>query len=276
MVAATIFILVAVMAGLTRLLLLRSARSFVFRLGHEINAEIQRRVLAQPFSFHVDRNTSTLLSALNKTEVVMLELLLPLMRAITAGAIASFVIAFLLFIAPLATLFVAVVFVTTYLVISAVSRRRLEANSAILGTADDDRLKIVQESLGGIRDVIIDNSQSVYLREFDQIDSRLAAARASTEFAVLAPRYIIEIVGMIVIATIAVLIGRRDGGIAAALPILGALALGGQRLLPLLQEIYTGWSSGSGSAIDLEPSRRTVTPSGTGERNGSGSAICSA
>ncbi len=243
LIAATIFMIVATIAGLTRLQLVRSARAFVFGLGHEINAEIQRRVLLQPFSFHVHRNTSTLLSALNKTEVVMLDLLLPLMRAVTAGVIASFVIAFLLLIAPLATLFVAAAFAMTYLLISTVSRKRLAENSAILGTADDDRLKIVQESLGGIRDVIIDNSAAVYLREFNQIDSRLAAARASTEFAVLAPRYLIEIVGMVVIAAIAVLIGRRDGGIAAALPILGALALGGQRLLPLLQEVYSGWSS---------------------------------
>src|SRR4051795_2033439 len=146
LVAAATFILVAAMAGFIRLQLVRSARTFVFGLGHEINAEIQRRVLLQPFSFHIHRNTSTLLSALNKTEVVMLELLLPLMRAVSAGVIAAFVLAFLLFIAPLATLFVTFAFAGTYVLISAGNRKRLDANSAILGSAEDDRLKIVQES----------------------------------------------------------------------------------------------------------------------------------
>jgi ATP-binding cassette subfamily B protein len=174
------------------------------------------------------------------------------MRAVTAGVIASFMIAFLFFIAPVATMFLAVTFVGTYLIISAIAQKRLDLNSRILGSAEDDRLKIVQESLGGIREVIIDNSQSIYLREFDRVDSRLAAARASTEFAILAPRYVIEIIGIVVIATIAVLIGRRAGGIPAALPILGALALGGQRLLPLLQEVYSGWSSATGRRSVLQ------------------------
>jgi ATP-binding cassette subfamily B protein len=55
-----------------------------------------------------------------------------------------------------------------------------------------------------------------------------------------------------VIGAIAVIIGRRGGGIAAALPILGALALGGQRLLPLLQEVYTGFSSAAGRRSILD------------------------
>jgi ATP-binding cassette subfamily B protein len=246
LIAAAVFIVLATIAGLTRLQLVRSSRSFVFGLGHEINAEIQRRVLLQPYTFHIHRNTSTLLSALNKTEVLMLQLLLPLMRGVVSAVIAAFVVGFLLFVAPVATLFVAVTFIGTYLLVSAFSRQRLQMNSAMLATAYDERLKIVQESLGGIRDVIIDNSHAVYLREFDRIDSRLAAARATTESVILAPRYLIEIVGMALIAAVAVVIGRRDGGIGAALPILGALALGGQRLLPLVQEVYAGWSSITG------------------------------
>ena len=48
------------------------------------------------------------------------------------------------------------------------------------------------------------------------------------------------------IAIIAVLIANRAGGIAHALPLLGAIALGAQRLLPLLQQVYHGWASVSG------------------------------
>jgi len=38
-----------------------------------------------------------------------------------------------------------------------------------------------------------------------------------------------------------------SGGIAAALPVLGALALGAQRLLPLLQQVYSGWTISMGN-----------------------------
>ncbi len=244
--AAAVFIVIATLAGLARLQLVRSSRSFVFALGHEINAEIQRRVLMQPYSFHIHRNTSTLLSALNKTEVLMLQLLLPVVRGVVSAIIGVFVIGFLLFVAPIPTLFVTLTFVGVYGLVSTFSRRQLQIHSAVLASAFDERLKIVQESLGAIRDVILDNSHTVYLREFDRIDLRLATARAATKSVILAPRYVIEIIGMVLIAVVAVAIGRRGDEIAAALPILGALALGGQRLLPLLQEVYAGWSSAAG------------------------------
>jgi ABC-type multidrug transport system fused ATPase/permease subunit len=52
---------------------------------------------------------------------------------------------------------------------------------------------------------------------------------------------------MIVIAGTALLMAGREGGLSTALPVLGALALGAQRLLPLLQQIYQGWTSLSGN-----------------------------
>jgi len=242
-IATTVFILFAVFAGIVRLLLARSTRNFIFRLGHELTVEIQRRVLSQPLTFHIDRNTSTLLTALNKTESLVYDILLPLMHAVIGGTIAVCIIVLLVFVAPITALAVAAAVAVTYGVVSAVLRKQLSANSDVVEHSYDARLQVVQESLGGIRDVIIDNSQSTYLNEFQSIDSRLADARATNQFIALAPRYAIETVGMIVIAVIALIAAEGPGGIAAALPALGALALGAQRLLPLVQEVYTGWST---------------------------------
>jgi len=62
----------------------------------------------------------------------------------------------------------------------------------------------------------------------------------------VAPRFVVEAVGMAGIAVVAVLIANREDGLAYALPLLGAVALGAQRLLPLLQQVYHGWASVSG------------------------------
>jgi len=131
--------------------------------------------------------------------------------------------------------------------VSAVTRRRLERNSQILAESYDRRIQIVQESLGGIRDIIIDGSQPLYLDMFKRVDLQMATARANTAFIGAAPRYVIEALGITVIAGLAVLLSSRTSGFAGALPILGALALGAQRLLPLLQQIYFGWSTAQGN-----------------------------
>jgi ATP-binding cassette subfamily B protein len=48
---------------------------------------------------------------------------------------------------------------------------------------------------------------------------------------------------MVLIAALAYVLSREDGGIDLALPVLGVFALGAQRLLPALQQIYSSWTS---------------------------------
>ena len=60
-----------------------------------------------------------------------------------------------------------------------------------------------------------------------------------------------ESLGMILISVFIVTIFIRDGGIATALPIIGVLGLGAQRLLPIMQQIYGNWSVVIGSKASL-------------------------
>lgn len=242
LIAAAIFVFFAVVAGVIRVQFTWSSRSFVLGCGHEIAVEIQRRVLLQPYSFHIHRHSSSLFAALDRTEIVVIELLLPLMQAITGVVMGLFVIAVLLAISPLATCFAAAAFAVIYVLASTITRTRLRLNSDDVNLAYGERTQIVQESLGGIREVIVDSTQRVYLDLFTLVDARLARSRVSNQFIAAAPRYVAEMVGMSVIAVVA-FVAARHGGIAAAFPLLGALALGGQRLLPLIQQIYAGWAS---------------------------------
>ena len=57
----------------------------------------------------------------------------------------------------------------------------------------------------------------------------------------------IEAAGIVAIALIAWAMSREPGGIIAAIPVLGALALGAQRLLPLLHQTYASLSHSAGA-----------------------------
>jgi ATP-binding cassette subfamily B protein len=228
-------------AGALRLQLAWSTQNFVLGLGHELAVEIQRRTLAQPYSYHVSRNSSEIVASLEKVQELVFVVLLQLMQAVTAAFIALFIIAALVRIDPFTAAVAALSFGTLYGLVSAFTRKRLARNSAITGSAYQQRVQLIQESLGGIRDVIIDNSQDVYLDEFRKVDRRFTQARATTAFIATAPRFVIEAAGMVVIAALALVISGREGSLAQALPILGAVALGAQRLLPLLQQLYNSW-----------------------------------
>ena len=246
--AATAMLVILILAaGAVRLRLTWSTQSFVFGLGHDLSVDIQRRILLQPYSFHVDQNTSVLIAALEKVQGVV-GVLLQVTQATVALFIALFIIGGLVYFDPFTALVGAAAFSLVYLLVSAATRHRFARNSAIIGSAYDERIKIVQESLDGIRDVIIDGTQPIYLDAFRRVDRRFSRAHVHTAFMAAAPRFIIEALGMVLIAMLALIISQRQGNLAEALPILGALALGAQRLLPLLQQIYNGWSVASGHA----------------------------
>jgi ATP-binding cassette subfamily B protein len=168
------------------------------------------------------------------------------MHAFVGAFLSIFIVVALVWIDPATALIAAAASTAVYVAVSAVARKRLAANSDAMGRSFNERMKIAQESLGSIRDIIIDGTQDAWVELFRRIDLRLCIARANTAFIAAAPRFIIETVGIVIIAAIAVAIAQRDGGLSAALPVLGAIAFGAQRLLPLLQQVYNGWSTASG------------------------------
>ncbi len=241
--ATALLCLAALAAALFRLTLLKKTQDFAFSIGHHISVEAQRRMLLQPYSWHLEHNSSEQVAAVGKVEIVAAAVLLPLMQAMAACVLITVVAVLLLRIAPLPTLAAALALAAAYYLVGLHSRRRLQANSTRLRHAFEQRIKILQEGLGGIRDVILDGSHSSVLANFRAVDFELARARADSGFVSALPRYLIEPTAIIVIAGLALFLADRDGGLISALPLLGALALGAQRLLPLVQQLYNGWSS---------------------------------
>ena len=113
-------------------------------------------------------------------------------------------------------------------------------------------IKSLQEGLGGIRDVLIDGSQEFYSQLYRSADLPLRRASGNNAFIGGGPRFVLEAVGMTLIAVIAYIMSQKEGGIATAIPILGALALGAQRLLPALQQAYASFSSIRGVEVSLK------------------------
>jgi ABC-type bacteriocin/lantibiotic exporter with double-glycine peptidase domain len=237
----------AVVAGIIRLAALWMTTRFVLELSHDIGVDIFRRTLAQPYAALMARNTSELVAAVEKVQVVAFAILLPVVQGALALVVALFIIVLLVAINPAVSLAAAAILGAVYLIISLATRRVLERNSATLAATQTRRIKLVQEGLGGIRDIIIDQSQPVFEEQFRRFDRAYREAQIGNVFISGAPRFVVEATGIVLIALVALLMSRQPGGVAAAIPVIGALALGAQRLLPLVQQGYLAWSSLTGN-----------------------------
>ncbi|MGY6587766.1 MAG: ABC transporter ATP-binding protein [Wenzhouxiangella sp.] len=242
-----LFLLIIAFATATRLLLLWVSTRYVYALGYDIGVALYNRVLNQPYSFHIAHNTSEIIAAVNKVQAVLSGAVKPVLQGTIAIALGTAIIATLIYIQPGATATAAVVFVTAYLLIGGLVRVRLKANGKRIAAAQTQRVRCIQEGLGGIRDVILDNSQAQITRTFKNVDQKLRRAQGTNGILNQMPRYFIETIGVFLIIALAWYLSNQAGGLMAALPLLGALALGAQRLLPLLQKIYQAWAKMNGN-----------------------------
>jgi len=102
-----VFVALVLLAGVVRLQLSWSCRKFIFQTGHDIALDMLHRILLQPYSFHVARNTSNLIAALDKAGVLAFNVLLQLMQAAIAVTASVFIIAALVYVDPFAALLAA-------------------------------------------------------------------------------------------------------------------------------------------------------------------------
>ena len=246
------FAAIALLAGAIRLLLLGVSTRFTFATGADLSIEVYRRTLYQPYHVHVARNSSEVISGItNKVGGTVLGVLLPLMTLISSVMLLVAIPVALIAIDPVVALVGTGGFGASYALISGLARRRLRRNSQRIADEYTRVVKALQEGLGGIRDVLLDGTQPVYCEVYREADHVLRRAQGENVFIAQSPRFAMEALGMVLIAALAYVLSHQAHGATTALPVLGALALGAQRLLPALQQGFAAWASMAGSHASL-------------------------
>lgn len=247
-----LFTLAAIFSTFIRLLNLRLNCQLAASIGSDISCEVFKRTIYKPYAFHVRSNSSSLISGiatnLNRT-VAAINGFLQLMTSLIV-AIGLFI--GLLLINWKLAVGTGVLFGSIYSYIALTSRIKLKFASNKIANLAEQQIKIIQEGLGAIREVILGNNQVYYLEKYKEIDVVYRGLLANNKFISAYPRYSIEGTGLVIMALIGGILALQKGnGNETVLTLLGALALGAQRLLPALQQIYGSWSNIKGFSGDL-------------------------
>jgi ATP-binding cassette subfamily B protein len=233
----------AALAAVIRILLLWTSQRMVFGVARDFDLKIFERSIRQPYEIYVQRNTTEILAGLEQVNTAIAGMLLPLMQALTSAVIAVFIFLLLFLIEPVTALISALVMGVLYFSMNLYSVRLRAGISERWMPLVGARTKLVQESLGGFRDITLDQSQLLFERRFREIDEELRWLAVKRTFVSVVPRFVVEGVGIVLIGLLALYYHSQPGGVVQAIPVLGALALGAQRLLPLVQAVYLGWSN---------------------------------
>lgn len=238
-------------AGVIRLILLWSSLKLGNFTGAELGTEIFKRTLFQPYDIHIARNSSEIISAITQKVATVTAVLISLVSVLTSSILGIAILLTIIVIEPLVAFVALVSFGAGYGLIAAITRQRLIKNGEEIAREQSNVVKSLQEGLGAIRDVLLDRTQAAYTSIYENSILKLQKAATENSFFNQAPRFAMESLGIILIALFALMLSNRPGGVGGALPVLGMLALGAQRLLPLMQQIYGNWSVLNGSKAAL-------------------------
>jgi ATP-binding cassette, subfamily B, bacterial PglK len=246
------FTIAALAAGAFRLILLWTSTRLAFASGADLGIEVYRRTLYQPYWVHVARNSSEVIGSITyKVDNVVFEVLLPFLTLISSLVLLVAITVAVFAIDPMVASVAIIGFGTCYGLIIYWARKKLNLNSQHIAHEQTQLIKTIQEGLGGIRDVLLEGTQVAYCAVYREADRPLRLAQGDNSFIAHFPRYILESVGMVLIAIAAYIMSLESGGLVDAIPVLGALVLGAQRVLSSLQQSYINWTRMAGSHASL-------------------------
>jgi ABC-type bacteriocin/lantibiotic exporter with double-glycine peptidase domain len=240
-----LFCFAAITAAIVRLATLWIQARVSFGLGLDLNSSIFNRTLHQPLSVHLARNSSEIIMALSATSHETVQfIVMPLLSMINAVLMALAIMFFLFWLSdPLLTAVAAGTLIISYGILIHLTKSSISKNGSRITEQSINAIKAVQESLGGIRDVILGGTQSVFSAIYINANSHVVRSQANILILSNFPRFLLDPLGLIMIASASVYLFRDNDSVSSWLPPLGALALGAQRLLPLLQQIFSSLSS---------------------------------
>ena len=241
-------IVIILLAGFLRIITLYYNYQLSAFIGNDISCGFYDRVINQRYIDYLYSNSNVIINSStdginNATAFIFFTLqfltsLLISLCIFTTLVLINWKIAFLLFF----------VFSIVYLVLSLVSRKTISNNSKSIVFSREKHIQVVQEGLGSMREIIMNQQQNVYFDKYKKHDFNLRIKQAQNNTLAAFPRYALESFGISFIVLLAFFQISVNQENTTLIPLLGSIAFASQRLLPGIQTCYasvSGMRSGS-------------------------------
>ena len=238
-----IFLSITISSGLIRLFNSYYNFRITALIGSDISSLVFKNTIYKPYQEVIKDNSGNLINAITSHIGSTVTSMKVLFNLLNFGLLIIFIIIGMLSVNFNITILSLFLFSFIYLIITLFTRKRIYAVGKFAADANLKIINYVQEALGSLRDIIIDNTYSYYINSFDTLNKKKYLAVSNTEFLVLFPRYLIESLGLTLIALIALFFKSNSSDTVSIISVLGSFALGVQKLLPAVHQVYSAYAS---------------------------------
>jgi ABC-type multidrug transport system fused ATPase/permease subunit len=209
------------------------------RIGTELQTTLFAEYLARSYRFHAATNSTTLFNnVVYEPARVTFGILQHAFIVITNLVTASFIVASIMLVKPVVAIAMIAGLAGGYALIYLTVRNRLLRFGHAQSRLATEQAKIVNESLGAIKEIIVLQVQDFFRSRFERISASLAATALHSQFVAQTPRHVMECVAAAGLVALALVLGAAQSGIGPWLGQLTFLAFAAYRLLPTLQQVF--------------------------------------
>ena len=233
------FIAVALLANLVNALGGSAMNRLALQIGAELQAMLFAEYLRRPYTFHTATNSTTLYNNIvYETARVTNGVLQSALALVTNLVAAAFVVLSVLLLNTAVSLSMLVGLAGGYAVIYLCARSRLLRLGRAHSRAWSEQTKIVNESFGAIREILLLQDRRLFYHTFEKASREVADFGVYVHAAAQVPKHIMECVAVVALVVGALVVGTRSEGMGPWLGQLTFIAFAAYRLLPMLQQVF--------------------------------------
>ena len=214
---------------------------FTAKIEIDLSRILFEKNLYQTYSAFTKRNSSEIISLLISKISLCATAMDAFIRSISSIIIAFSIVISLIIINWKVSVYILFLVIIYYLIISKSIKKFLRKNSYMEADLGTSSVRIVQEAFGGFRDITMNRTQEIYLKEYVDMRKKIRFFNVLSNLFSQFPRYILEAFILITIITVAY-IETISGNDLSFLTLLGTYAFAAQKLLPVIQQMYVGWT----------------------------------
>ncbi len=205
---------------------------------HEISSLIYWRIINEPYKFHINHNSGDIITGITKSFGVASNLLLPIMVIINSVLMILFIMIGSILVDPKASIILLISLFLFYLVVIFLTNKRLKEYSNIQNQNYSQLIKIIQESIGAIKIMILNRAQVIFYKSYNKITKEYLNSISMVEFIGQIPKLIFEYLILITVVFTVYIFSEDENNLSVLIPLIVTFLFTIQKLLPIVNNLF--------------------------------------
>ena len=249
----TIFLITIILfAGFLRVLNLYFNYRLSAFIGSDISSRFFNKVINQEYIEHIYSNSNVIINSATVGINEATNFIVTFLQFLTYFLISLGILITLILIDWKIAGFLIIVFSIAYFTLSLLSRKTISNNSKSIVFSREKHIQVVQEGLGSMREIIMNQQQKFYFDQYKKYDFNLRIKQAQNKTLAASPRYALEAFGISCIALVAYVQTSSAQENYNLIPLLGSITFAFLKLLPGVQSCYSSLSDMRACASGVE------------------------